>query len=312
MKNWNYEFEVPKQKRVRVIVHTDCKNEADDQFALAHHLMTQKFIVTGIIGGHFNKNPQEYGEGNTAQASMEEIDKILELMGLKGEYKVYKGAEYALENEETPIPSDGAKYIIEEAMEESDLPLYAVFQGAITDLASAILMKPEICGRMTAIWIGGGLWPKGGFEFNLMQDIAAANVVFKSSMPLWQVPITTYKQMAVTLAELQVRVKPYGRIGNYLFTQMAEFNKKLAEIPHWPHGETWGLGDQAAISVLMEEAEKDDIYDMRPAPCVNYKDMTYIHGNSTRDIRVYKTLDPRATMEDFYAKLSINFPRQDS
>ena len=233
-------------------------------------------------------------------------------MGLKGEYKVYKGSEHALEDETTPISSEGAKYIIEEAMKESELPLFAVFQGAITDLASAILINPEICNRMTAIWIGGGLWPQGGFEFNLMQDVAAANVVFKSNMPLWQVPITTYKQMAVTLAELQVRVKPFGRIGNYLFTQMSEFNKKRAEDMHWPHGETWGLGDQGTISVLMEETEKDDIYDMRPAPCVNYEDMTYIHGTSTRDIRVYNTLDSRATMEDFYAKLSINFPKQDS
>lgn len=40
MKKWNYKFNVPDKKKVRMIVHTDCKNEADDQFALAHHLMT--------------------------------------------------------------------------------------------------------------------------------------------------------------------------------------------------------------------------------------------------------------------------------
>lgn len=55
MKKWNYIFDVPDGKKVRMIVDTDCKNEADDQFALAHHLMTPKFIVTGIIGAHFNK-----------------------------------------------------------------------------------------------------------------------------------------------------------------------------------------------------------------------------------------------------------------
>ena len=41
-RQWNYDFEVPEQKKIRMIVHTDCKNEADDQFALAHHLMTPK------------------------------------------------------------------------------------------------------------------------------------------------------------------------------------------------------------------------------------------------------------------------------
>ena len=39
-----YKFTVPENKRFRVIVDTDCKNEADDQFALAHHLMTPKSV----------------------------------------------------------------------------------------------------------------------------------------------------------------------------------------------------------------------------------------------------------------------------
>ncbi|MCH4034887.1 MAG: hypothetical protein LKH04_09290 [Lachnospiraceae bacterium] len=37
--------------------------------------------------------------------------------------------------------------------------------------------------RMTAIWIGGGDYPAGGPEFNLMMDPIAANVVMKSRMP---------------------------------------------------------------------------------------------------------------------------------
>ena len=73
VKNWNYDFTVPDQKKVRMIVYTDCKNEADDQFALAHHLMTPKFLVKGIVAGHFNGNPQEWGEGHTAEASYSEV-----------------------------------------------------------------------------------------------------------------------------------------------------------------------------------------------------------------------------------------------
>ena len=42
---WNYAYTVPENKKVRVIVHTDCKNEADDQYAVAHHLMTPRFDV---------------------------------------------------------------------------------------------------------------------------------------------------------------------------------------------------------------------------------------------------------------------------
>lgn len=307
MKKWNYAFEVPEQKKIRMIVHTDCKNEADDQFALAHHLMTPRFIVKGIVGGHFNMNPQEWGEGRTAQASVDEIRRVLKLMELEGGYPVVKGAEVPLKDEFTPNRSEGAQFIIDEAMREDAHPLFAAFQGAITDLASAILLKPEICERMTAIWIGGGEYPAGGFEFNLKQDIAAANVVMRSKMPLWQIPINVYKQMAVSLAELQMRVRPCGAIGKYLFEQMAEYNQKRADDAHWPHGESWGLGDTPSIAVLMEESEKTDIYEKMEAPLIRYEDMTYTFGHGNREIRVYKEINTRLTMEDFYAKLWINY-----
>ena len=83
---WNYEYTVPENKKVRLIVHTDCKNEADDQFALAHHLMTPRFEVKGIVAGHFCKNPQTYGEEGTAKASYDEIQKVMELIGVRGKY----------------------------------------------------------------------------------------------------------------------------------------------------------------------------------------------------------------------------------
>lgn len=310
MKKWNYLFDVPDPKKIRVIISTDCKNEADDQFALAQQMMTPKFIIKGIVASHFELNPQTYGSGNTADASLHEIDKILGLMGLKGICPVEKGTEYPLEDEQTPAVSDGAGLIIREAMREDPHPLYIICQGALTDLASAILMRPEICGKMTAIWVGGGAYPEGGFEFNCKADIAAANVLMRSDMPVWQIPINVYKQVSVSLAELQLHVASCGAIGKYLFEQMCEFNNKCADIPHWPHGEVWGLGDSAAIGVLMEETEKTDIYDMQPAPEIGYGDMRYSFEKSQKDIRVYNTVNSRLILNDLFSKLQINFGDQ--
>jgi inosine-uridine nucleoside N-ribohydrolase len=299
-------FKVPDTKRVRMIVYTDCKNEADDQFALAHHLMTPKFIVTGIVAGHFDLNPQQYGKGQTAKASEGEVRKILSLMDME-DVPVYLGAESPITNENTPALSDGARYIIEEALRDDMHPLYIACQGAVTDLASAIIARPEICDRMTAIWIGGGKYPKGGFEFNAKQDIAAANVLLKSKMPLWQIPINVYKQVTVSLSELQLNVAPCGEIGNYLFRQMLDMNERCADIPHWPNGETWGLGDSPTIGVLLEETEKTDIYDVIDAPSIRYYDMTYNYEGAHGKIRVYKKVNDRLILGDFFAKLKINY-----
>lgn len=305
-RQWNYRFTVPENKRVRVIVHTDCKNEADDQFALAHHLMTPKFDVRGIVAGHFDGNNHEYGPGQTEQASYDEILKVLDLMGLSGQYPVLHGAAAALPDTETPIPSEGAEFIIDEALREDPRPLYVACQGAITDMASALLLRPEIASRLTVIWIGGGDYPNGGREFNLQMDVNAANVVFSSQAPVWQVTMGLYKQFAVSLAELQRKVYPCGAIGRYLFEQLAELNEKVSKLGMaWPHGELWGLGDQGAVAVLMEELERVS-YDMIPAPTV-LPDGTYRFDGQNRPIRVYKSVDSRMVLEDFFAKLAINF-----
>lgn len=244
-----YKFVVPPQKQIRVIVHTDCKNEADDQYALAHWLMTPMADVRGIVAAHFDSKARMFNtEHNTAKQSYDEVIKVLRLMDLEGEYPVYLGAEEPMSDEQHPAISEGAQFIIEEAMRDDNRPLYIACQGSITDLASAILMEPKICEKMTCIWIGGGTWPQGAWEFNLAQDLNAANVVFESVMPLWQVPMNVYKRFSVSLAELEYKVYPCGEIGKYLFEQLAELNIELAKIPHWPHGELWGLGDQGCVS----------------------------------------------------------------
>ena len=298
-----YHFSVPDQKRVRMIVHTDCKNEADDQFALVHHLLTPKFIVKGIVAGHFDLSQKMYKSGKSASASLDEVNKILDLMDAK-EVSAYLGAEVPMKDEFTPVDSDGVRFIIDEAMKDDPYPLYIACQGAVTDIASALLMKPEIATRMTAVWIGGGAYPEGGFEFNAFQDIAAANVLMKSEMPIWQIPSDVYRNMSVTLSELQLNVEPCGAIGKYLFEQMLEVNEDAADIPFWPNGESWGLGDSPTIGVFLDD--NPDWYEEVPAPHIN-EDMTYDFDGSNRKIRVYKAINARLILDDMFAKLKINY-----
>lgn len=303
---WKYRFQVPENKRVRVIVDTDCKNEADDQYALAHHLMTPRFDVRGIVAAHFDGNCRQYGKGGTEQASFNEIIKVMELMGLSGAYPVCHGAPHPLGDGPAPVEAEGVDFIIREAMREDDRPLYIACQATLTNVASALLLKPEIAKRMTVIWVGGGDYPNGGIEFNLSMDIAAANVVFSSQVPVWQLPMSMYKEFAVSLAELQWKVAPCGEVGAYLFRQLVETNTEFAkENRIWPHGEVWGLGDQASVAVLMEEQERVS-YEMVKAPTIR-PDMSYSFENENRMIRVYYKVDNRLVLEDFFAKLAINF-----
>lgn len=292
-------FPVPEDRRIRLIISTDAKNEADDQFAIAYALMSPKIEVVGIAAAHFAEKPGVADD--SMEQSYREILLVLEKMGLRGKVPVLRGAPSGLADEKTPRDSEAAQCILREA-HTPGLPLYVINIGAITDLASAYLLDPTIAqGIAAAIWLGGGVFPKGGSEFNLMNDIVAGNVVMDSTLPLWLIPLNASVPIRLSFSELLVRVKPHGDIGQYLVEQMFEC---CAREP-WPQGESWVLWDMAAVAVLLDVHMYQ--FHTRNAPRFA-ADMCYQEVERPHEIRVYDRIEPRYTMEDFYCKLALCFP----
>jgi len=235
--------------------------------------------------------------------SREEIDLLLSLLDMKNEVRVADGAAFALPDIKTAVDSAGARLIIEEAMKDEAAPLFVAFLGPLTDMASALLIEPRIAERdVTVIWIGGPPYGDLGVayrpEFNLSNDIVAANIVFASSLKLWQVPMSTYVMMAVSYAELYEQVNPCGEIGGYLVHQLIEFNEK------YPHSgrsiEFRSLGDSPAVGLMLNPAA--GLWSERAAPGFSY-DCSYDMSKRYRPIRVYNTIDSRFVLSDMFAKL---------
>ena len=284
----------PPEKRARVIVSTDAKNEADDQFAIVHALLTPSFDLHGIVPAHFGTRRTEA----SLRESHDEVDLLLDLMGWRGRVRVADGAPHALSDEASPVPSAGASLIVEEALRDDPRPLHVACYGPLTDVASALLMEPRIAERaVRVVWIGGGPWPTGGPEFNLSNDIAAANVIMRSPLEVWQIPSTVYRRMVVGYAELLEKVAPHGELGRYLVEQVMTFNA---------HHETRSmefrsLGDSPAVGLIMDP--ENGRWEWRPAPEFD-AEMGYRHVGRHRPIRVYETADARFILEDFFAKLA--------
>ncbi len=235
-------------KQRRVIINTDAKNEADDQYAIVHALLTPMFDLRGLIPAHFGTRKSD----RSMQESREEIELLLDLMGMTDSVAVADGAAAAIPDEQTPVDCPGAQLIIDESRRaSSDDPLFVAFLGPLTDMASAILLDPEIVHRpVVVIWIGGN--PYGGLEtpqleFNLSNDIAAANVVFDSGITVWQIPCNVYSQVSVGYAELEHRIGGAGKLGRYLIDQLKEFNEQHNREPI----ESRSLGDSPAIALML-------------------------------------------------------------
>lgn len=292
-----YEFRVPESKMIRVIVDTDAKNEADDQYAIVHALLSPRFDIRGIVAAH-------YGTEKCAESMEASYDEILYLLDLmKMDHSIaFRGARRAMTGEKVPQISEGAQLIVDEAMKDDPRPLYVLFFGPLTDMASAYLMEPRIAGHCTCIWIGGNQYPVGGPEYNLSNDVHAVNCVLKSELPVWQIPRDVYTQMGVSIAELEYRVRPQGELGRYLFDQLVEHGHTPPALSTYRTGECWSLGDSPAVGVLIYQQVFD--YDWVSAPVIG-SSMEYIHTNQQRPIRVYKHVDSRLILEDFYAKLAL-------
>ena len=287
----------PPERRARVIVNTDAKNEADDQFAIVHALLTPSFEVHGVIPAHF-------GTRRTTESLRDSHDEVMLLldlmrqMGWTQQVEVADGAPRAMPDEQTPVPSPGADLIVREALRDDPRPLYVLFYGPLTDMATALLAEPRIEERdVRVILIGDGPWPAGGQEFNLSNDIPSANVVMRSRVELWQIPRPVYRQMGVTYAELLERVYPHGPLGRYLVTQLVELNARRVAGPM----EYRSLGDSPAVGVVMNP--ECGRWEWRPAPELDHL-MHYVHTGRNRPIRVYDWIDPRFIHEDYFAKLA--------
>ena len=82
------------------------------------------------------------------EKSYQEILKILKMVGKSSEGFAFRGSKNFLSDYEHPYQSDAARNLIKLAMDSDDDPLYVVTTGAITNVASALLIEPKIINHI--------------------------------------------------------------------------------------------------------------------------------------------------------------------
>ena len=133
------------EEKVQMVLDTDTYNEVDDQFALAYALNSPESMeVKAIYAAPFH-NDRSNSPEDGMEKSYQEIIKIMDKLNYSSRGKVFKGSVDYLKDDKTPQSSKAAEDLIKKAL---SLPegekLYVAAIGAITNVASAILMEPEI------------------------------------------------------------------------------------------------------------------------------------------------------------------------
>ena len=141
--------------KIDFILDTDAFNEIDDLYAVSYILKSpEKFNVVAITAAPFF-NDHSTSPKDGMEKSYEEIKTLIKLIGIKYE-EVYKGSDRYFKDENDFVKSAAAEKIVKEAEKHSPgNPLYIGAIGAITNVASALNMAPEIADKVVIIWLGG-------------------------------------------------------------------------------------------------------------------------------------------------------------
>ncbi len=241
---------------VDVVLDTDAYNEIDDQFAIAYMLhCPEKINVKGITAAPF-LNARSASAADGMEKSYDEILKLLALSKREDMSRiVYKGSCEYLKDEETPSLSEAATFMAELANSYSpERPLYIIAIGAVTNVASAILMNPAMKENCVVVWLGGNAihMPNGAAEFNMVQDIAAARVVFGCGVPLVQLPCAgVVDKFHTSGPELAVWMRHKNELCDYLYQNTCAYMDEYAK------GQPWSkvIWDVTAVAWLLNTNE---------------------------------------------------------
>lgn len=286
---------------VDVVLDTDTYNEVDDQFALSYLVRSpEKLNLRAIYAAPFY-NDKSSGPADGMEKSYQEILNILGLLCREDlKERVFRGSERYLLSEEEPVDSPAARHLVELAMEYGgEKPLYVVAIGAITNVASALLMKPEIAERIVVVWLGGNAheWP-GNWEFNLAQDVAAARIVFGCGVPLVQLPcMGVVSAFSTSGPELEHWLRGKNALCDYLVDITCK------EGTAYNPAETWtrSIWDVTAVAWLLDGDFMRDRLEQSPIP--EY-DNHYAFDKTRHFMRYVYHINRDALFQDLFRKLS--------
>lgn len=290
---------------IDVVFDADAYTEIDDQYALAYMMRSEdKLKVKALYAapfyrdGHHRSNSPKEG----MEKSYAEIKNILSLIDRDDMHgKMFNGSEKYLPSETEPVISDAANDLAKRAMEYTpEKPLYVIAIGAITNIASALLINPEIKDRIVIVWLGGHAldWPDI-YEFNLYQDVAAARVVFGSGAALVLLPCRgVVSEFSLSKPEIEYWMRGKNKLCDYLANLTIECSEeRFFKLPTWAKP----IWDVTAVAWLLDG---DFMYDrLEPCPIPGY-DYQWGFDRTRHLIRYVYSINRTELFYDLFQKIT--------
>jgi len=286
---------------VDVVLDTDTYNEIDDQYALAYLVKnSDKLRLKAIYAAPFwNSKSESPADG--MERSYREMENILTLMERRDLLEIaHRGSTEYLRDEQTPVVSDAAEDLARRAMAYTpEDPLYVIAIGAITNVASALLMEPAIRDRVVIVWLGGhALHWHDNAEFNLMQDIAAARVVLGCGAAVVLLPCMGVVSAFTTSGpELRHWLAGKNKLCDYLCDVTAKEATRKNPVSTW----TRPIWDVTAVAWLLDGKFMEDTIIPSPIPEYGFR---WAQDPRRHPVKYVYHINRDRLFEDLFKKLS--------
>lgn len=238
------------------------------------------------------------------ELSFQEILTVFDKLKADPTGLVYRGSPGYLTSLDEPIRSEATDHLIERAMAADDRPLYIAAIGCVTNIASAILLEPEIIKNIVVTWTSA--FPSSTNlcnrpSLNLVQDLVASRFLFDCGVPHVYLPgYHVGAQLGLSLPEMEAWVKGKGAIGDYLY-HLYTHNPIHAQRGITDHfARTWIIWDVINFAWLLNPDWVPS--QLVRSPILN-DDLYWEHDESRHFMREAYGIDRDAIFRDLFGKL---------
>lgn len=240
--------------RIPVVLSTDVGNEIDDQWAIVYLLLQPRFKVLGIMSAHAPSITAPAGD--TSHRIL--VDVVENRLGMRRHPPLIAGGSLPMEDAKTPRSSSAVTFLIEKSRGFSRAaPLTVLMIGAATDVASAILIDPTIADRIRVIQMGF-TDEHGGEEFNIANDVHAAQAILGSNVPLVIGPGNVCRaSLSLTFDQARDMISSRGAIGAWLWEEyQAWYFRYVKPLRVNDFSKPWVIWDNITLAYVLGMTEQ--------------------------------------------------------
>ncbi|HUL80628.1 MAG TPA: nucleoside hydrolase [Gammaproteobacteria bacterium] len=236
-----------------VVLTTDVGADMDDQWALAHLVLSPDVDVRAVVTTHTGQYPVLAPPAAESSARIAR-DVLGHLPPREAAPPVIAGSSVALSSR-APLDNAGVQRIVSESRTfTADHRLVVLVIGAATDTASALLVDRGLHERIEIVAMGFNTCADGGDVFNVRNDPIAWQVILDSDVPVTIGDSSvTKRDLAMTSERAHALLEPAGDSGRYLAQLLDEWlatRKGLVE-QLMGDAKSWPVWDEVTVAHLL-------------------------------------------------------------